>query len=302
MAISPGVVTGDHGRPDGRVPEISEEEFALFQVFIRREAGIHLAPIKKSMLVGRLYRRLQVLKLRSFGEYYRHVAFGPPEERVLMLDAICTNETWFFRNRKQFDLLGEQLTREWRNGIKAQGRARTARVWSAACSTGEEPYSIAMVLLDTLPGWKIDILATDLSTRALEQARGATWSIEKSKDIPAHFLKRHMLRGSGTQEGKMRVSTALRALVRFERLNLNDLEWPLAAGGAFDAIFCRNVFMYFDPSDKERVVRRLLGHLAPGGHLFLGDAEGLSGFEDRTVQVMPAVYRLRGPAAPERGA
>jgi chemotaxis protein methyltransferase CheR len=295
MAIFPGTMAAEHGRPEGRIPDISDQEFALFQAFIRREAGIHLAPIKKSMLVGRLYRRLQVLKLSSFGAYYKHVVQGPPEERMRMLDAICTNETWFFRNRKQFELLGENLAREWRHGLKAEGRSRTLRIWSAACATGEEPFSIAMVLADALPGWEIEIRATDLSTRALEQARSATWLLEKNKDIPPAYLKRHMLRGSGTQEGKMRASQALRAMIRFERLNLNDREWPADLPSAFDAIFCRNVFMYFDPADKERAVKRLLTHLAPGGHLFLGDAEGLSGFEDRMAHVMPAVYRLRQP-------
>ena len=154
-----------------------------------------------------------------------------------------------------------------------------------------------MVLADALPGWDIDIRATDLSTRALAQARTATWLLEKSKDIPPGYLKRHMLRGSGTQEGKMRASQALRSMVRFDRLNLTDAEWPLDLGPSFDAIFCRNIFMYFDPSDKDRAVKRLLTYLQPGGHLFLGDAEGLSGH--RVAQVMPSVYRLLGPGSHE---
>jgi chemotaxis protein methyltransferase CheR len=295
VATFPGTLTTEHPRPDTRIPEISDEEFALFQAFIQRAAGIHLQPIKKSMLVGRLYRRLTALKLSSFGEYYKRVIQGPPEERVRLLDAICTNETWFFRNRKQFELLGEQLARHWAQAVKAVGRPRTVRIWSAACSTGEEPYSIAMVLADALPGWDIDIRATDLSTKALDQARTATWLLEKSKDIPPAYLKRHMLRGSGTQEGKMRASQALRAMVRFDRLNLADAEWPLDLGPSFDAIFCRNIFMYFDHSDKDRVVKRLLTYLSPGGHLFLGDAEGLSGH--RVAQVMPSVYRLLAPGS-----
>jgi chemotaxis protein methyltransferase CheR len=278
----------------GAVTEISDEEFARFQAFIRREAGIYLTPIKKSMLAGRLYRRVVALKLRSFGDYFQKVAYGPPDERIRLLDAICTNESWFFRNRKHFELLAEGLTASWRNAVTTQGRPRRARVWSAGCATGEEPFSIAMVLLDALPGWEIEIRATDLSTRALAQARSATWILEKSKDIPPEVLKRHMLRGSGTQAGKMRASAALRELVRFDRLNLNDTDWPLDLG-SFDAIFCRNVFMYFDAPDKDRIVRRQLTYLAPGGHLFLGDAEGLAGLDDKVVQVIPSVYRLRVP-------
>ena len=280
---------------EGGVPEISDEEFALFQGLIRREAGIHLAPIKKSMLVSRLFRRLAALGLHSFGDYYRHVAFGPAEEKVCLLDAICTNETWFFRNRKQFELLGGPIATEWREAVKLGGRSRTARVWSAACASGEEPFTIAMVLMDALPGWAVEILATDLSTRALSSARTATWLLEKSKDIPEHYLKRHMLRGSGSQVGKMRASQSLRSLIRFERLNLNDREWALDPQRTpFDLVFCRNVFMYFDPVDRERALRRLISSLAPGGYLFLGDAEGAGGVDPRIEVVMPAVYRRRG--------
>jgi chemotaxis protein methyltransferase CheR len=298
MASSPGQLSAPRAPGDG-VPELSDQEFALFQEFIRREAGIHLAPIKKSMLVSRLFRRLAVLGLTSFGDYYRQVAYGPPEEKVRLLDAICTNETWFFRNRKQFELLRDGVTDEWRDTAKLGARTKTARVWSAGCATGEEPFSIAMVLVDALPSWDVEILATDLSTRALEKAQAATWLLEKSKDVPPHYLKRHMLRGSGTQDGKMRANQSLRGLVRFQRLNLKDADWRLDATGApFDAIFCRNVFMYFDTEDRDRTIRRLVSHLTPTGHLFLGDAEGASGVDPRIVQVMPAVYRRRPESEP----
>jgi chemotaxis protein methyltransferase CheR len=299
MAASPEQLSAAGIRGDG-VPQISDQEFALFQELIRREAGIYLAPIKKSMLVARLFRRLGALGLSSFHDYYRHVAFGPQDEKIRLLDAICTNETWFFRNRKQFELLRDQLADDWQKSTRLGVRSRTARVWSAGCATGEEPFSIAMVLADALPDWTIEILATDLSTRALDRAREATWLLEKSKDIPTPYLKQYMLRGSGTQDGKMRATQSLRTLVRFERLNLKDADWRLDPSLLpFDAIFCRNVFMYFDPEDRDRTIRRLLSLLTPTGHLFLGDAEGASGVDPRIVQVIPSVYRRRADNEPE---
>ncbi len=288
-----GIGAGQLPVSEGGLPEISDYEFALFQELIRREAGIHLAPIKKSMLVSRLFRRLGALGLQTFADYYRHVTFGPGDEKVRMLDAICTNETWFFRNNKQFELLRDQAAAQWQSALKLGNHSRTVRIWSAACASGEEPFTIAMVLLEALPGWEIDILATDLSTRALDKARAATWLLEKSKDIPPHFLKRHMLRGTGTQDGRMRACQSLRSLVRFQRLNLNDSDWDVGHQ-PFDAIFCRNVFMYFDPDDRERALRRLVSNLTPTGYLFLGDAEGAAGVDDRIVQVMPAVYQRNG--------
>ena len=248
MAASPGQLSAARVPGDG-VPEISDQEFALFQELIRREAGIYLAPIKKSMLVARLFRRLGALGLSSFHDYYRHVAFGPPDEKIRLLDAICTNETWFFRNRKQFELLRDQLADEWRESMKVGGRLRTARIWSAGCATGEEPFSIAMVLTDVLPDWTIEILATDLSTRALDRAREATWLLDKSKDIPPPYLKRYMLRGSGTagREDARHHEPARAGAVR----TAEPQGRRLAAGPEpvpFDAVFCRNVFMYFDPA------------------------------------------------------
>jgi chemotaxis protein methyltransferase CheR len=284
----------------GGIPEISDHEFALFQAFIKREAGIHLAPSKKPMLVCRLFRRLDALHLGSFAEYYRHVTHGHDDERTRMLDAICTNETWFFRNEKHFELLRDELAPRWIGEARASRRARELRVWSAGCSSGEEPFSLAMVLHDALPDWTVEVLATDLSHRALALAGKATWPLEKSERIPARYLKRYMLRGTGAQEGKMRASEQLRSLVRFLPLNLNENSWPVDAAPRFEILFCRNVLMYFSPSCRRRVLRRLLDCLVPGGFLFLGDAEALGEPEDRLLPVIPAVYRRRDEGQLER--
>jgi chemotaxis protein methyltransferase CheR len=288
-------VTPVHYRPS-TVSEISDDEFTHFQTLICRESGIHLGETKKAMLVSRLMRRVNALQLASFGEYYQHVIRDRQGELVRLLDAVSTNETWFFRNPHHFAYVKETLCPRWIAEAEAGRRARRVSAWSAACSSGEEPFSLAMVLLDALPGWGIHILASDLSSRILEQAQAATWSIEKSTDISAPYLKRFMLRGRGDQDGKMRAGTDLRNVVTFQRLNLNDEPWSLDAAGQFDAIFCRNVLMYFESARRERVVRRILERLSPSGCLFLGDAEGLSGFSALRM-VAPSVHAFRPDVA-----
>jgi len=274
------------------VTEISDDEFALFQALICREAGIHLAPSKKPMLVSRLMRRVNALKLPSFGDYYRYVLDDRIDELVRLLDAVSTNETWFFRNPKHFAFVKETLCPAWLAERRDHKRPRRITAWSAASSSGEEAFSLAMVLLDTLPGWDIQIVATDLSSRVLEKAQAATWSIDKSGDIPGRYLKRYMLRGTGAQDGKMKAGPDLRNMVIFRRFNLNDEFWPADLEGPFDLVFCRNVLMYFEGKRRERVVRRILKHLPERSYLFLGDAEALTGF-DRMRLVAPAVYTAK---------
>jgi len=280
------------------VTEISDQEFELFQYLICREAGIHLALSKKPMLVSRLMRRVAALKLTSFGAYYRYVVHeGGPAELVRLLDAVCTNETWFFRNPKHFSFVSDKLCPAFADDGDAGRRPRRICVWSAACSTGEEPFSLAMVLLEALPGWDIRIVATDLSSRVLERAKDATWPIEKSGDIPDPYLKRYMLRGMGAQHGKMKAGPEIRGVVSFRRLNLNDTFWEVDNEGPFDLVFCRNVLMYFEPGRRERVLRKIVGRMPPRGHLFLGDAESLTGFEGVRL-VAPAVHAVAPAPAP----
>jgi len=269
---------------------ITREEYALFQALVEREAGIHLSAAKQALLVGRLSRRLRERELSSFSAYYRLVR-SDAEERVRMLDCICTNETHFFREPRQFEFLEKQVFPEWAARAAAGGMPRRIRAWSAACSTGEEPYSLAMTLLAHFPpssGWTLEILASDLSTRALGQARAGLWSIDKAREIEERHLKAFMLRGRGPQEGVMKAGPEIRSIVRFQRVNLNQDRYPVA--GPFDLVFCRNVLIYFDVVSKARVVHRLLDQLAPGGYLFLGHAESLTGLTDRGRSVGPTVY------------
>lgn len=272
------------------LPRISGKEFALFQGLIHREAGIYLSEIKKALVVGRLSRRLRELQLGSFGAYY-HMVEADATERVRMLDCICTNETHFFREPRQFEFLDQQVFPDWTARAASGLMPRRIRAWSAACSTGEEPYSLAMTLLAHFPpssGWSIEILATDLSTRALDRAGAGLWHIDKAREIPQAYLKAFMLRGTGAQEGVMKAGQEIRSLLRFERVNLNQARYPVR--GPFDLVFCRNVLIYFDVASKARVVDRLLDQLAPEGHLFLGHAESLTGLTARARSVGPTVY------------
>ncbi len=270
---------------------ITDKEFSLLRDFVYQETGINLEPPKKALLVGRLTPRLNELGLKSFGEYYRRVKGGDVEERVHLLDSIFTNETHFFRQPRQFDFLEQQVFPCWAERAAEGLMPRKIRAWSAACSTGEEPYSLAMALWAHFPppgGWQIEIVATDLSTRALDRAREAVWPIEKAKEIPERYLKAFMLRGTRSREGKMKAGPEIRSIVRFEKLNLNDEVYHL--GGRFDLIFCRNVLIYFDTESKTRVIHRLLNYLAPDGYLFLGQVETLKGLTDGVRSVIPTVY------------
>jgi chemotaxis protein methyltransferase CheR len=266
---------------------IGDREFRLFQELIHKRAGIWLSPAKKTLLVGRLSKRLRELGIESFQRYHEMVLADPKEE-VRLLDAITTNETHFFREPRHFELLERQILPAF-----AAGRAprRMLRVWSAGCSSGEEPYSIAMLLrrhLGAAADVCSEVLATDLSTRVLARAQDAVWPLEKSSEIPKDLLTAYALRGTGTQEGRFRMAPEVRALVRFQRFNLHGDDY--GALGSFDLIFCRNVLIYFDAASKARVVERLADRLRPGGYLFVGHAESLNGVTTRLRAVIPTVY------------
>ncbi len=275
---------------------VTDKEFGLFQKLIYEKAGIYLAAPKRALVDSRLTKRIRELGLDSFAAYYHHVVEDRDgAELIQLLDRISTNETHFFREPRQFEFLGNRIVADWTAEAAAGMRSRRIFVWSAGCSTGEEPYSLAMVLQDHFPpsaGWEIEILATDLSNRALDCARAAIWPIAKAEEIPQQYLQRFMLKGIGAQAGKMKMTPEIRSMVRFERLNLNDDVYPVS--GSFDLILCRNVLIYFDNPSRMRVIHRLLNHLAPSGYLFVGHAESLNGITDRVRPVMPTVYAHAG--------
>lgn len=294
--IAPEPLTPEPLTPGFEAPSLSDHEFSLLRGLIEREAGIHLTSAKKALMFSRLRRRLRALGLHSFSTYFELVSGpGGDRERVHMLDAISTNETSFFREREHFDFLEREVLPRWREEAAHGRRPRRVRAWSAGCSTGEEPYSLAMVLLKHLPpgaGWQIDILATDLSTRVLEGARAGVWPIEKADAIPADYRRSFMLRGVRAKEGTMKAGPEIRAVIRFARLNLHAEAYPAPRG--CDLVLCRNVLIYFDQATRAQITSRLIGHLQPDGYLFLGHAETLHTVGPSEVTtVMPTVYMRR---------
>jgi chemotaxis protein methyltransferase CheR len=276
--------------PPGVRP-ITPRELGLLKDLVYHETGIFLGPHKKHLVMSRLAGRMRHLGLTRFGDYFAHILAGDTDERRRMIECLCTHETSFFREARQFELLENRILPEWRAAAEAGRRARKVRLWSAGCATGEEPFSFAMLLALHLPaaaGWDCNVLGTDLSTRALARAESATWTIRRAAEIRPLLLQRFMLRGVRSQEGTFQAGPELRALVRLQQLNLNDASYPLSE--TFDLIACRNVLIYFDAAARTRVIERLLHHLAPGGYLFLGHAESLLGRTDRVRPVIPSVY------------
>ncbi len=284
----------NHPDPNLALAPLTDIEFSRLQKLIYREAGIHLAPHKKALLEARLSKHVRALGLDSFDAYYKHVVTANNgDELIHMLDRVSTNETHFFREPRQFEFLEHEIFDEWRQNSAAGLKPKRIHLWSAGCSSGEEAYSIAMLLLDHFPhhnGWELKILATDLSTRALDKAQEGIWPIVKAQEIPQKYLKQFMLRGTGSQNGMMKAGAEIRALIHFERLNLNDQRYSV--NERFDAIFCRNVLIYFDTPSRIRVIDRLIDRLTPSGYLFVGHAESLSGVTERAHHVMPTIYRV----------
>jgi len=275
---------------------VSSALFARFQELIYHESGIWLGNSKTALLCGRLARRLRDLGMGSLAEYYSFVSDAEhKQERALMIDAITTNETRFFREAKHFAFLANSIFPIWHRWAAEGRRPRKIRIWSAGCSSGEEPYSIAMVLAKSFPpakDWEYEVFATDISHGVLAAARKAVYDLSKSHDIPAEFLRQYMLKGLASQDGKMKVAREIQRLVEFRWLNLNRNPYPV--DGQFDAIFCRNVLIYFDAASKNRVVEGLIDHLSPDGLFFSGHSESLHNVTSRLQPILPTVYRKRG--------
>jgi chemotaxis protein methyltransferase CheR len=293
-------------RSPARHDAISRDEFERFATWVDAAAGIHLPERKTSLLLRRLGRRLRELGLTSYGDYLELVR-ADAAERTRALDLICTNETSFFREPKQFDLLERTVLPGWRREAEEGRRDFRIRVWCAACSSGEEPYSLAMLLLDQLgddPRWQLDILASDLSSRALARAEDAIFpAAHVARGVAPERIKRHFLRGRNAHEGHLRVAPEVRELVRFQSINLVADSYPVARG--LDLVFCRNVLIYFRAERRRLVVERLLALLRSGGLLFLGHAENLAGLGIAARTVIPTVYQrpyADGEPAPADGA
>lgn len=261
---------------------ISPGEFDQFRNWIHRIAGISLSDHKQALVVGRLAPRLRHHGLASYGDYFRLLAGGTfPEETQIAVDLLTTNETHFFREPKHFDFLRKVI-------VPAHPQGRLLRVWSAASSTGEEPYSIAMTLAESLGERPWEVIASDLSCRVLERAKAGQYAMARARSVPREHLHAYCLKGVGPREGTFLVDSGIRSRVRFMQVNLND---TLPRLGEFDAIFLRNILIYFDMATKRRVVARVLERLRAGGHLFVGHSESLNGVTDAVQPVVVSIYR-----------
>jgi chemotaxis protein methyltransferase CheR len=263
-------------------PILSDQEFRQFQAMIYDIAGISMAPAKKPLVSGRLAKRIKQHGLNSYGEYFRILMHpGQRDELQAAIDLLTTNETYFFREPKHFDFLRQQLPALQRPG-------KPIRIWSAASSSGEEPYTIAMVLADVLGEGAWEVTGSDISKRVLEKARTGHYPMKRIEGIPQQYLKRFCLKGVGPQAGTFLIDRSLRDQVSFMQVNLNE---TLPRLGEFDVIFLRNVMIYFDLETKRQVVERMLPLLRPGGYFVVSHSESLNGISDALRIVTPSIYR-----------
>lgn len=270
-------------------------EFAKIRQLAYDTFGLDLRAGKENLVAARLGKYMRASGCRTFDEYYRQVTEDSTGESLIkLIDALTTNHTSFFREPGHFDFLRKTIKSEW------AGRA-SIEIWSAACSTGEEPYSIAMCLLDELGAAihrRVRILATDISTRVLAKAEKGVYPAERFEGLSDQQLRSYWLRGEGDWAGWYRAKKELRALVEFHRLNLLEFVAPI---GRFPLIFCRNVMIYFDKPTQQQVVERLAGCLEQGGYLLTGYAESLRGIQHELRHVQPAVYRKASSGDGEKG-
>lgn len=268
---------------------LSDRNFGFIRDLVGERTGIVLSDLKRDMTYGRLVRRLRELKLSSFDEYCALLKSGDEDELINLTNAITTNLTSFFREPHHFEFLSQELLPK----LLASKADRRLRIWSAGCSSGEEPYTIAMTILESVPqirNWDIRILATDLDYNMVSRAASGIYTEERVNGIDARRQKRWFRRGRGENAGMVRVSPELQNLITFKQLNLLH-EWPMK--GPFDIIFCRNVVIYFNKETQRELFSRYADIMTPDGHLFIGHSESLYKVSDRFELLGRTIYRRR---------
>jgi chemotaxis protein methyltransferase CheR len=264
---------------------LTTREFDKIADLVYRTCGVNLKCGKEELVQARLGKKIRQGRFRSFKEYYEHVvADRTGEELIALLDALTTNFTSFLREASHFEFLRKTIL---------PGLNGPIRIWSAACSTGEEPFTIAFSLLEELgmgAASRLHILASDISSRALGAAERATYPAERFKEFPPDWLRKYLLRGAQSSEGWYLVKPLVRRLIEFRRLNLME---PFRPPQPFHVIFCRNVMIYFNKLTQEGLVNRLSTCLEPGGYLLIGHSESLTGLTHPYEYIKPAVYRKR---------
>jgi chemotaxis protein methyltransferase CheR len=274
---------------------ITDQEFDAFRELILRETGIFLSDAKRQLVSSRLAKRLRRFGFKTFSQYYDYLMTQDPEgkERLQMINCITTNKTDFFREAHHFTFLREQVCPQWQERARRSG-VRRVRVWSAGCSSGEEPYSIAITLkeaLGCLTGWDVKVLASDIDTEMLRVGERGIYPAEKLKGVPQEVQHRYFLRGTGEWTGHLQVRPEIRSLVAFRRINLIAEPWPIYT--RFDVIFCRNVIIYFNRDTQRRLFERLASYLAQDGYLLVGHSESLYWLGNLFVPLRSTIYRLR---------
>jgi chemotaxis protein methyltransferase CheR len=271
-----------------RDESISNTDYSRLCDLVYNRAGIHLGSGKKTMLEVRIKRRLKELSLPSYGRYCEYLFSdqGLKQELTSFIDVVTTNKTDFFREPQHFDFLSNRALPE----LSAVGRPFL--VWSAGCSTGEEPYTLAMLLSEyglAHPGFQFRILATDISTAVLSKASLGVFPTSTLKPVPGALVRKYFLRSRNPDSLRVRIVPELRRLIDFRRLNFMDADYAIAEEA--DIIFCRNVIIYFDKPTQERILANITRHLVPGGYLFVGHAEVLRDMDLPLIPIAPALYR-----------
>jgi chemotaxis protein methyltransferase CheR len=280
-------------QPDGAGAQLADRDFEYLCQLIYEQSRIRLGPDKRTLVTSRLAKRLRALHLPGYHEYCELLRSPAGEEELrFLIDRISTNHTHFFREIKHFEFLQEKILPAWRS--QGKGRGEPLRVWSAASSTGEEPYSLAIHLAEHLGpastnAWQIE--ASDISTRVLEIARRGVYEADKLGGISQDLLHKYFQKGVGDWEGHYRVKDDLRQRVTFHHLNLLEGRYPF--NRPFEIVFCRNVMIYFDRPTQETLISLLAERLVPGGYLMVGHSESLSGIKHSLKLIQPAVY-LKG--------
>jgi chemotaxis protein methyltransferase CheR len=272
---------------------LTKKEFRLLSEFIKQEAGIKMPPVKKTMLEGRLQKRLRRLGMGSFSEYcdYLFSPEGVEHELVNMLDVVTTHKTDFFREPSHFEYLSDTVIPELIS-TKGIGIMRPLVIWSAGCSTGEEPYTLAMVLSEFAEQQKdfsFSILATDISMKSLEVAQTAIYKDERVEPVPYYLRKKYLLKSRDKEKRLVRIAPELRGSVDYRYLNFNSDEYKIQK--KMHVIFCRNVLIYFEREAQQRIIGNFCDHLSPGGYLFIGHSETMNGLDVPLKPMAPTVYR-----------
>jgi chemotaxis protein methyltransferase CheR len=276
---------------------MAPNDFKMFRALIHQKTGIWLRDGKEVMLASRLTRRLRQHKMTSFAEYYGYVSKvrDDDEEMRELINSVTTNKTAFFREIHHFEFLADKLLPELQRAA-SQGGPRTIRIWSAACSTGEEPYSIVMSLLDALgalaPSWKVEVTASDIDTGVLATAKRGIYDIRGLDAVDPALQRRYFLRGKGESNGQVKIKPEVAQCVTFKQINLMDKVWPVE--GPFDAIFFRNALIYFNQDTQSLFLRKMVRLLKPKKYLIIGHSEHVPWLHDVVTPLSQTVYQVNG--------